>query len=147
MKLRQLRTFLLALLIIGVGVFVYIQYGEKLWGHSAATSPTRRDAIPMATSSRTIPKPNKNSTSPGATTVSSDVHDAPSVESYVKKHIAEFSTIKSTLGGIFYVTRVDTHQGVGTVYYEDGHSSYIADFTYSIDDFGSLTIDTFIVRK
>ena len=70
-----------------------------------------------------------------------------SLEDYFKLNISTLSPIKVTLGGKFYVTKVEAHGGAGTVYYEDGHSAYVADFTYSTDEQGIVSVETFSVRK
>ncbi len=70
-----------------------------------------------------------------------------SIENYVRMNISELSPIKETLGGTFYVTEVEAHGGAGTVRYEDGHTAYTADFTYSIDEKAGIAVDSFTVRK
>ncbi len=129
------------LVLVGIYVFVFTTYllpnGDKRVTNSQSLTPTTTQPAPQPTPS---PKPTPTPTA-------SDVHDATSVESYVKKHITEFSTVKAQLGGTFYVTRIETHGGAGTVYYEDGHSAYIADFKYSIDEFGTISVDSFKVRR
>ena len=75
-----------------------------------------------------------------------------SVESYVSQNINELSPEPAVLGGTFYTTAVEitpTGEGVGTgiVSYEDGHVAYIADFSYSADDFKGVQISNFTVRK
>ena len=69
------------------------------------------------------------------------------VDNYVRLHISELSPISATLGGRFYVTKVATHGGAGTVYFEDGHNAYIADFKYSVDKSGAVSVDSIAVRK
>ena len=69
------------------------------------------------------------------------------IESYVRNSISELSPVKEQLGGTFYVTSIETHGGTGIVSYEDGHNAYTADFTYTIDEEGKPTIDSFIVRE
>ena len=70
-----------------------------------------------------------------------------SIENYVKTDISTLSPIKEVLGGKFYVTKIETHGGSGTVEYEDGHNAYTADFTYTINDEGKSSIETFVLRK
>ncbi len=128
------------LMLVGIYVFIFTEYlspNEKI--------PTKSAPVAIAPTSKPIPAP--TSPTPQPQTASSDVHDAPSVESYVRKHIVDFSTVKAQLGGTFYVTRVDTKGGVGTVYFEDGHAAYVADFAYTIDDFGIVAVESFKVRK
>lgn len=79
-------------------------------------------------------------------------NDAPqgklmSVENYITQNISDLSPIKETLGGKFYVTKVDVYEGRGTVFYEDGHSSYLADFSYISDDRTGHTITSFVIRN
>ncbi|HEU0080949.1 MAG TPA: hypothetical protein VFQ72_02915 [Candidatus Paceibacterota bacterium] len=69
-----------------------------------------------------------------------------SIEDYLRLNISGLSPVKASLGGTFYVTDVQAHGGAGTVKYEDGHSAYIADFTYSIDEDAGIAVDTFKVR-
>lgn len=75
-----------------------------------------------------------------------------SIESYLQEHISELSTEPAVLGGTFYVTAVDlmptgAGRGTGVVAYEDGHVAYIADFSYSADDFRGIEITNFVIRK
>jgi hypothetical protein len=69
------------------------------------------------------------------------------IEQYVTKNISAISPVKEQLGGTFYITDIETHGRSGAVKYEDGHNAYIADFTYTIDERGMPTIDTFAVRN
>jgi hypothetical protein len=69
------------------------------------------------------------------------------IESYVKNSINELAPVKATLGGTFQVTTIETHGGAGTVAYEDGHSSYLADFTYTVSQDGKPTITSFTIRE
>ncbi len=75
-----------------------------------------------------------------------------SVESYVSQEINKLSPEPAVLGGTFQVTAVEvtpTGEGVGTgiVSYEDGHVAYIADFSYSADDFRGVKISNFVIRQ
>ncbi len=75
-----------------------------------------------------------------------------SIESYVSQEINTLSPEPAVLGGTFHVTAVEvtpTGEGIGTgiVSYEDGHVAYIADFSYSADDFKGIKISNFVVRK
>lgn len=72
---------------------------------------------------------------------------SPSVEDYVRQNISALSPEKAVLGGNFYVTNIEAHGGAGTVNYEDGHVAFIADFTYTIDPNGKVTIISFTPRK
>ncbi|HVU80190.1 MAG TPA: hypothetical protein VHD37_02390 [Candidatus Paceibacterota bacterium] len=69
------------------------------------------------------------------------------IESYVKNSINELAPVKATLGGTFQVTTIETHGGAGTVAYEDGHSTYLADFTYAVSQDGKPTITSFTIRE
>lgn len=69
-----------------------------------------------------------------------------SIEEYVTKNISTLSTKPEQLGGTFYVTSIQATDGSGVVSYEDGHNAYTADFTYSINTSGNLSIDTFVIR-
>lgn len=92
---------------------------------------------------------NSSSTTETATTTPSDSR-AMSIENYVKLNISNLSTqagAEEVLGGKFYVTSIETHGGAGTVSYEDGHNAYIGDFTYSTAENGTITINSFKVRK
>ncbi|MES2931295.1 MAG: hypothetical protein V4682_01180 [Patescibacteria group bacterium] len=66
-----------------------------------------------------------------------------SIEEYVTKNISTLSPEPEQLGGTFYVTGIEAMEGSGTVYYEDGHNAYTADFTYTLDP---LAVDSFVVR-
>lgn len=70
-----------------------------------------------------------------------------SVEDYVTQNISTLSPVKEVLGGKFYVTKIEAHGGAGTVYYEDGHNAYTADFTYNASEQTGYTITSFVVRK
>jgi hypothetical protein len=128
------------LAVIGVGVFSYTQY--RRGAHSGPTTVSSSVVSQLGVS----PTP-AHARAPSSRVPSSDIVHAVSVESYIKKHITTFSPVKATLGGTFYVTQVDAYNGKGTVNYEDGHSAYIADFAYTVDDFGSVSINNFTVRK
>lgn len=79
-------------------------------------------------------------------TVTTPVNASEAIEAYVAENISSLSTAPEVLGGTFYVTAIEAHDGAGTVSYEDGHNAYTADFTYSFDDAGSISIDSFVVR-
>lgn len=68
-----------------------------------------------------------------------------SIENYVRTYISELSPVEEVLGGRFYVTDIKTGKGKGKVSYEDGHSAYIADFTYSNESNGAIRIDSFVI--
>ncbi len=68
------------------------------------------------------------------------------IESYVRTSINELSPTKAVLGGTFFVTKIETANGVGVVEYEDGHIALIADFTYVIEESGKPTVLKFIIR-
>lgn len=129
-------------MVIGIGVFSYTEYRP-----GAQSSPT-------TVSSGVVSQPGVSPTPAHARAPSnsnrlpsSDIVHAVSVESYIKKHITNFAPVKATLGSTFYVTQVDAYNGKGTVQYEDGHSVYIADFAYTVDDFGAVSVNNFTVRK
>lgn len=70
------------------------------------------------------------------------------IETYITKNISEISPKKEVLGGKFYITNIETLNGVGLVEYEDGHNAYVADFTYSIEETnGAITITSFNIRE
>lgn len=69
-----------------------------------------------------------------------------SVEDYIKLNISSLSPVTPSLGGMFYVTKIEAHGGAGTVVYEDGHQAYIADFTYNTDENTGIKITAFAVR-
>ncbi len=68
------------------------------------------------------------------------------IDSYVTSNISGLSPLKEQLGGTFYVTKIGSDNGTGTVEYEDGHNAYIADFTYSVAADGKPAIDSFVIR-
>ncbi len=72
---------------------------------------------------------------------------ATNVEDYVKAHITELSPEKATMGGTFMVTNIEAHDGEGTVYYEDGHNAYVADFFYTMDEQKGITFTSFVIRN
>ncbi len=73
-----------------------------------------------------------------------------SIEQYVKNNISGLSAeagAPEVLGGTFYVTSIKAASGTGTVAYEDGHNAYSADFTYTTDKDGLVSVKTFVVKK
>jgi hypothetical protein len=69
------------------------------------------------------------------------------IENYVRIYISELSPIEESLGGRFYVTDIKINGGKGTVWYEDGHSAYIADFEYITESTGEVKVRSFVIRK
>jgi hypothetical protein len=63
------------------------------------------------------------------------------MEKFVTKYVT------TQMGTSYHVTKVEAHGGAGTVYYDDTSKSYVADFIYSVDDFGAMSIDKFTVRR
>lgn len=80
--------------------------------------------------------------------VTGDVSDASgmTIEEYVRENISALSPEPEVLGGTYYVTEIEAHGGAGTVSYEDGHVAHTADFSYEIDEFGKITITSFVIR-
>jgi hypothetical protein len=66
---------------------------------------------------------------------------------YLREKISELSPKKESLGGKFYITALEAHGGAGTVSYEDGHSAYTADFKYSVDSKGKISVTNFKIRE
>lgn len=89
------------------------------------------------------PRPSTN-TSPSTNQPSGKVM---SIESYVTQNISTLSPEKEVLGGTFYVTKIEASNGSGVVEYEDGHSAFVADFTYTMSDREGIDITSFVVRK
>lgn len=83
----------------------------------------------------------------GNTDASTSTERYMDIESYVRTMISNLSPVQASLGGNLYVTKIESHGGTGTVYYEDGHNAYIADFIYSVDNDGKLSVNGFTVRK
>lgn len=69
------------------------------------------------------------------------------IESYVRQRISDLSPEKEVLGGTFYVTKIETDSGRGTVEYEDGHNAFVADFTYLVGEDGKPSVTSFIIRR
>lgn len=71
-----------------------------------------------------------------------DLNETLAVEKYIRDNIATLSPIKATLGGTWYVIRVDTDttKNTGTVKYEDGHMQESKTFTYSVDTTGVVSV-------
>ncbi|MDB5238981.1 MAG: hypothetical protein JWO00_316 [Candidatus Parcubacteria bacterium] len=69
------------------------------------------------------------------------------LQAYISQHLSELSSVKETVGGKFYVTKIEAKDGKGTVNYEDGHNAYVADFLYSTNSSGTMTVTSFKVRK
>jgi hypothetical protein len=71
------------------------------------------------------------------------------IEEYVKSVINDLSSeaaVPPVLGGTYYVTEIMAGDGKGVVSYEDGHVAHTADFTYSIDANGRISMNSFTVR-
>lgn len=72
--------------------------------------------------------------------------NAMSIERYIAENISTLSPEPEVLGGTYYVTAIEAQDGAGTVSYEDGHNAYTADFTYTQDAGGAISIDSFVIR-
>jgi|GEM_PF-1391051 len=73
---------------------------------------------------------------------------ADAIENYIKTNLATLSPVQPTMGGTFYVTRMRILNGEGTVNYEDGHMTYVADFTYTVsDDNATVEVQSFTLRE
>ena len=70
-----------------------------------------------------------------------------SIESYVSLNIATLSSVKASAGGKFYTTSMQAAGGKGIVSFEDGHNSYVADFTYEMSDQTGIHVTSFTVRQ
>jgi hypothetical protein len=72
-----------------------------------------------------------------------------SAEDYIKANIASLAAeqdIVPASGGEFNVTSVESADGSGTAYFNDGTSSYMADFTYTTDPTtGAISITGFTI--
>ncbi len=71
-----------------------------------------------------------------------------SIEDYISTNISSLvgdNADISTEGVSFDVTSVEAVDGTGTAYFDDGTNSYMADFTYSIDENGVISINSFTV--
>ena len=72
------------------------------------------------------------------------------IEEYVKRNISGLSAeagFPEVARGSFSITKIEVKGGKGTVSYEDGHNAYIADFTYTKDKKGLVSVTGFTVRK
>ena len=73
---------------------------------------------------------------------------ADAIEGYIRQNLTTLSPVVATMGGTHYVTRIRLLDGEGTVWYEDGHNAYIADFTYTVsEDNKDVAVQTFVVRE
>ena len=73
------------------------------------------------------------------------IQEEPILE-YLKKNISRLSPEKEVLGGTYYVTRFTaTDNNSGIVEYEDGHNAYKAKVSYSFDDTGGISINSFVI--
>jgi hypothetical protein len=70
-----------------------------------------------------------------------------SVEEYIRQNISAISPESAQVGGTFYVTAFEAHNGTGTVSFEDGHVAHTADFTYTTDRTGKVSVVSFTLRK
>lgn len=69
------------------------------------------------------------------------------IDTYIRLHISDLSTVPEVLGGTFFVTDIHSSDGSGVVQYEDGHNAYVADFSYSADPNGGYSVTSFVVRR
>lgn len=127
----MIKNILIIIVVVGIALWltVFRKHTPTITGHPSASSPT------AATSTATS---------------TPDLGRAMSVEEFVKANIGDLSHASGTveiLGGKFYVTQIETHGGVGTVWYEDGHIEEVADFTYAVDERGAITLKSFKVRN
>lgn len=91
--------------------------------------------------------PQVGDTTGSASTTSAELRNVMTIEEYITANISNISPMPAVLGGKLYVTNIEAHGGAGTVSYEDGHNSYVADFKYETDDQTGVNISDFIVRK
>ncbi len=89
---------------------------------------------------------NQNATTTNGNNTTSSPNDLV-IQNYVKNNISTLAPKPATMGGTFYVTNITAQGGVGTVSYEDGHSAYVADFTYNIDGNGIPAVVSFTLRN
>lgn len=120
------KIVLLAIVIIAVAIGGFFAYDSK------GTEP--------------VPTPQPQETP--STTTGAPQGKLMSVEAYVTQNISALSPIKETMGGTFYVTEIEVEpeENKGKVEYEDGHNSYVAEFTYTSNDRTGHTITSFVVR-
>ncbi len=69
-----------------------------------------------------------------------------SIKNTVRQNITRLSPREPVLGGTFFVTDIRIIGTNGTVWYEDGHHAYVADFSYTQDAQRRNTITTFLIR-
>jgi len=112
-----MKNFIIIVLVIIVAILAVHVYRSKTPGYSQNTSTTTNQNRYM------------------------------DIQSYIKSDITNLSSIKASLGGTFYVTKVETQNGKGVVEYEDGHNAYTADFKYTVDENGKPNVTSFVVRK
>jgi len=72
---------------------------------------------------------------------------ADGVERYIAENISRLSPEPEVLGGTYYVTAIEAANGAGTVSYEDGHNAYTADFTYTQNADGTVSVTSFVIRR
>jgi len=66
------------------------------------------------------------------------------IDQYIAENISKLAPEAAQLGGTFYVTSIDAKDGKGDVSYEDGHTAYTADFTYTLDP---ISVTSFVIRS
>jgi hypothetical protein len=72
------------------------------------------------------------------------------IEEYMKRNISGISAeagYPEEVGGTFHITKFSAANGKGEASYEDGHNSYTADFAYTTDKKGIVTVTSFTVKK
>ena len=69
------------------------------------------------------------------------------VSKYISENLATLSPVKTQEGQSFSVSKIMLTAATGTVEYSDGKGTYTADFTYSLDDTGKTSVQSFTVRE
>lgn len=152
MSLKQVLVALLLVIVIGLVAVFYLQKNPQTPTASGKSSILGLPFLPSLGSSKPPVSSNKTAApSVGATTtVKQTPVGAREITKFVHENILKISPVKPAADGRFTVTRIaflrDNRLG-GTVEYNDGTKSYVADFTYTVDAAGKATLETFTVRK
>lgn len=119
---------------IGLAVLAVIIIGYFMWGRGSSEQPPEVMVFDGQAAAQDLQNSNQKV----------------GIEEYVKNNIAGLSGeagFPEVLGGTFMVTKFSAQSGKGTVEYEDGHNAYTADFSYSTDKNGLVSVTSFNVHN
>jgi hypothetical protein len=73
--------------------------------------------------------------------------EAIALSQYMPQNLESLSPVKPAKDAQLRMTQMLFNQGKGTVEYTDGNKTYTANFDYSIDEAGKVTVSAFTLKK